>query len=175
MFDFDPDPSVKWPEVVKAAVSMRDLIDDLGLESYTKTTGGKGLHVVAPIKPMLEWDAIKQFCRAVAAKFAARDPERFLINMSKEKRKGRIFIDYLRNGRGSTAVAPYSTRSRPGGLIATPLSWKELTDGAVPADFTLESVVARVTKRFKDPWKGLLTNKQSLTVKIIEALNESPD
>ena len=172
VFDFDPDPSVKWPEVVKAALGMRDLLDDLGLESYTKTTGGKGLHVVLPIKPMLEWDAIKQFCRAVAAKFAARDPKRFLINMSKEKRKGRIFVDYLRNGRGSTAVAPYSTRARAGGLIATPLSWKELEDGAVPADFTLESIVARVTKRFKDPWKGMLANKQGLTVKMIEALNE---
>ena len=172
VFDFDPDPSVKWPEVVKAAVGMRDLLDDLGLESYTKTTGGKGLHVVVPIKPMLEWNAIKQFCRAVAAKFAARDPQRFLINMSKEKRKGRIFVDYLRNGRGSTAVAPYSTRARAGGLIATPLSWKELEDGAVPADFTLESAMTRVTKRFKDPWKGITMNKQSLTVKMIEALDE---
>jgi len=172
VFDFDPDPSVKWPEVVKAALRMRDLLEDLDLESYTKTTGGKGLHVVVPIKPLLEWDAIKQFCRAVAAKFAAQDPERFLINMSKEKRKGKIFVDYLRNGRGSTAVAPYSTRARPGGLIATPLSWRELEKGAVPADFTLESVVRRVAKGFKDPWKGMLSNEQSLTVKMIEALHE---
>ncbi len=172
VFDFDPDPTVKWPKVVEAAVSMRDVLSDMGLTSFTKTTGGKGLHVVVPIKPLLEWDAIKEFTRAVAAKFAARDPAHFLINMSKEKRKGRIFIDYLRNGRGSTAVAPYSTRARPGGLIATPLSWGELEDGAVPQDFTLASVMARIAKRFKDPWKGLLESKQGPTVKMIEALGQ---
>ena len=171
VFDFDPDPAVKWPEVVRAAFEMRDFLGDVGLQSFTKTTGGKGLHVVVPIKPMLEWDAIKEFTRLVSTRFSDRAPDRFLVNMSKAKRTGRIFIDYLRNGRGSTAIAPYSTRARPGGQIATPVSWKELKDGAVPADFTLASVPRRIAKRFKDPWVEMGSMKQAITVKMIKALS----
>lgn len=170
VFDFDPDEAVKWAKVVKAAVDMRAFLKDLGLTSFVKTTGGKGLHVVVPLKPQLEWDAIKEFTRTVADKFAATDPDAYLINMSKAKRKGKIFIDYLRNGRGSTAIAPYSTRARPGALIATPLSWAELEGGAKPQDFGMEAVIARVTKRFKDPWKDLLTTKQGITEKTIKSL-----
>ena len=158
------------PKVVTAAVDMRAFLKDLGLTSFVKTTGGKGLHVVVPLEPQLEWDAIKEFTRKVAEKFAATDPGAYLINMSKAKRKGKIFIDYLRNGRGSTAIAPYSTRARPGALIATPLSWAELEGGAKPQDFGMEAVIARVTKRFKDPWKDLLTTKQGITEKTIKSL-----
>ncbi|MGE3334418.1 MAG: DNA ligase D [Rhodospirillaceae bacterium] len=170
VFDFDPDPAVKWPKVVKAAVDMRAFLKDLGLESFPKTTGGKGLHVVVPVKPLMEWDAVKEFTRIVADKFAATDPAMYLINMSKKKREGKIFIDYLRNGRGATAIAPYSTRARPGALIATPISWAELDGGAKPQDFTLERVIARVAKRFKDPWKAMLTTKQSITEKTLKTL-----
>jgi len=170
VFDFDPDPSVKWPRVVKAAVDIRAFLKDLGLTSFVKTTGGKGLHVVVPLKPLLEWDAVKEFTRTVADKFAATDPDAYLINMSKAKRKGKIFIDYLRNGRGSTAIAPYSTRARPGALIATPLSWAELEGGATPQDFGMDAVIARVSKRFKDPWKDMLTSRQGITEKVIKAL-----
>lgn len=170
VFDFDPDPAVKWSKVVKAAVDMRAFLKDLGLTSFVKTTGGKGLHVVVPLKPLLEWDAIKEFTRTVADKFAATDPDMYLINMSKKKREGKIFIDYLRNGRGSTAIAPYSTRARPGALIATPLSWAELEAGATPQDFTMEKVIARVGKRFKDPWKDMLATKQGITEKVIKTL-----
>lgn len=170
VFDFDPDEAVKWAKVVKAAVDMRAFLKDLGLTSFVKTTGGKGLHVVVPLKPQLEWDAIKEFTRTVADKFAATDPDAYLINMSKAKRKGKIFIDYLRNGRGSTAIAPYSTRARPGALIATPLSWAELEGGAKLQDFGMEAVIARVTKRFKDPWKDMLTTKQGITEKTIKSL-----
>lgn len=170
VFDFDPDPAVKWPRVVKAAVDMRAFLKDLGFASFVKTTGGKGLHVIVPLKPLLEWDAVKEFTRTVADKFAATDPDMYLINMSKKKREGKIFVDYLRNGRGATAVAPYSTRARPGALIATPLSWTELQDGAKPQDFTMDAVITRVTKRFKDPWKDMLSTKQGITEKVIKTL-----
>jgi bifunctional non-homologous end joining protein LigD len=173
VFDFDPDPAVKWPKVVKAAVDMRAFLKDLGLESFLKTTGGKGLHVVVPFKPLMEWDAVKEFTRIVADKFAATDPDMYLINMSKKKREGKIFVDYLRNGRGATAIAPYSTRARPGALIATPISWAELDAGAKPQDFTMERVIARVSKRFKDPWKAMLTTKQSITEKALKKLMAS--
>lgn len=170
VFDFDPDPGIGWKAVVTAAVAMRDMLADLGLKSFVKTTGGKGLHVVAPVAPALEWDAVKEFTRAVATRFAARDPDRYLVNMSKAKRKGRIFVDYLRNGRGATAVAPYSTRARPGGQIATPLSWDEVERGATPADFTIASVPRRIAGRFKDPWRGITALRQKITAKMIKTL-----
>ena len=170
VFDFDPDPALQWKAVVAAAVAMRDDLKSLGLKSFVKTTGGKGLHVVAPIAPALEWDGIKQFARAVAGRFAARDPKRYLVNMSMKQRKGRIFIDYLRNGRGATAVAPYSTRARPEGRIATPLSWDELEGGAKPGDFTIATVPKRIQRAFKDPWRGINDLRQSITAKMIKAL-----
>lgn len=170
VFDFDPDPAVKWPKVMKAAVDMRDFLKDLGLESFVKMTGGKGLHVVVPFKPLLEWEAVKEFTRMVADKFAATDPDMYLINMSKKKREGKIFVDYLRNGRGATAIAPYSTRARAGALIATPLSWDELEGGARPQDFAMERVMIRVAKGFENPWKAMLTSKQSITEKTIKTL-----
>jgi bifunctional non-homologous end joining protein LigD len=170
IFDFDPDPGVKWARVARAAADMRDFLATLGLKSFLKTTGGKGLHVVVPIRPDLEWDEIKAFSRAIAEAYASRRPKDFTTNMSKKLRTGRMFIDYLRNGRGATAIAPYSTRARPGGLIATPISWEELEDGAKPADFTLETVVERVSKRFKDPWSQLSKTRQSITAKMLAAM-----
>ncbi len=172
VFDFDPDPSVKWDKVVDASLAMRDELGGLGLTSFVKTTGGKGLHVVVPVIPALEWDGIKQFTRAVAERFAARDPKTYLTKMSKAARRGRIFIDYLRNGRGSTAIAPYSTRARPGATIATPVTWKELEAGATPQDFTIATVLERIAKRFKDPWAAMATTEQEITVEMIEKLEK---
>ena len=171
IFDFDPDPTVKWARVAKAALDIRQFLSTFGLKSFLKTTGGKGLHVVVPIRPALRWDEIKALTRSIAETFAAQRPREFTINMSKKVRAGRIFIDYLRNGRGATAVAPYSTRARPGALIATPITWEELEAGAKPADFTLESVVQRIAGRFRDPWAPLLRTHQSITAKLLEKLN----
>jgi bifunctional non-homologous end joining protein LigD len=107
VFDLDPGEDVAWKEMIAAARAMRGALADLGLESFVKTTGGKGLHVVAPIRRHDTWDEVKPFCRAVAQRFAAEAPERYTTNMSKAARPGKIFIDYLRNDRGATAIAPY--------------------------------------------------------------------
>ncbi len=113
VFDLDPDPAVEWAEVVAAAKEIRTLLADFDLKSFVKTTGGKGLHLVVPIQPRADWDLAKAFCKAVADAAVRAAPERYVATMSKAARKGKIFIDYLRNARGATSVAPYSTRNRP--------------------------------------------------------------
>ena len=114
IFDLDPDPSVDWPRVVTAAKEVRMLLEQLDLTSFLKTTGGKGLHIVVPIRRRTTWHDAKAFCRAVADFLVAAAPDRYIATMSKAARKGKIFVDYLRNDRGATAIAPYSTRARPG-------------------------------------------------------------
>jgi len=115
------------PHVIIAAREVRLLLEELGLTSFLKTTGGKGLHLVVPIQPRAEWDEAKAFCRAVADFVVRAAPDRFIATMSKAARTGKIFIDYLRNGRGSSAVAPYSTRAKPGATVSAPIAWEELT------------------------------------------------
>jgi bifunctional non-homologous end joining protein LigD len=162
IFDFDPDPTVGWKEVVSAAEEARDLLAELGLKSFVKTTGGKGLHVVAPIVPDLEWPEIKALCRTLADTMAARAPRKYTTNMSKKQRKGRIFVDYLRNDRGSTAVAAYTTRAREGAPVATPITWKELAAGIKPADFNVKTLPARMKKLKKDPWEDFFKLRQKI-------------
>jgi len=111
---------------------MREALLGIGLQSFVKTTGGKGLHVVVPVMPKLGWDAIKEFSRWVAERFVAHYPDRFTANMAKRARAGRIFIDYLRNTRGATAVGAYSARARAGAPVATPLAWEEVEKGVKP-------------------------------------------
>ena len=125
MFDLDPGPGVEWKDVIAAAREVRQRLRDLKLESFVKTTGGKGLHVVLPIKPA-PWDDAKDFCRRIAEQMAADSPDRFTATIKKVARKNRIFIDYLRNSREATAIAPYSTRARPGATVSVPLTWEEL-------------------------------------------------
>ena len=163
IFDLDPGPGVPWKDVVQAAFAMRDSLAQIDLQSFVKTTGGKGLHIVVPLAPRrADWDAAKAFARSVAEHFAAEQPERFIATMSKAQRKGKIFIDYLRNDRGATAVAPYSTRAKPSAPVSCPVSWNELSAKLGPADFTVANVPSRLRALRRDPWPGFFTLKQQL-------------
>lgn len=161
--DLDPDPAVGWLRVVEAALELRGFLGELGLESFLKTTGGKGLHVVVPIVPDGGWDSVKEFSRAVSAAVAADWPGRYTLNMSKDKRRGRILIDYLRNGRGATAIEVYSTRARPGAPIAVPVRWEELADGITADGFTLRTLPDRLANLTSDPWEGYAARRQRIT------------
>ena len=160
-FDLDPGPGVPWSEVVRAAHDLRAKLSALKLESFLKTTGGKGLHVVVPIARRTEWPQARQFCHDFALALAADEPQRFTAALSKSRRTKKIFVDYLRNGRGATWVVPYSTRAREGATVSMPIPWEELTPKFDPNRFTLKQVLARGL-RGPDPWKGIADVKQSL-------------
>lgn len=161
IFDFDPDTGIGFDRVVEAALMLRQALDRAKLKSFPKTTGGKGLHVVVPIRPSLGWDEAKEFCHDVARWMVAQDPQRFTAEMSKAKRRGRIFVDYLRNGRGSTAVAPFSPRARPGATIAMPLSWKDVKPGLDPKRYTL-SQGSKLKAKAKAAWRGFFEVDQTV-------------
>ena len=169
-FDFDPDVGLPWERVTEAAIEMREALIGIGLQSFPKTTGGKGLHVVAPVAPKLGWDEIKEFSKWVAEKFVTAYPERFTSNMAKRARAGRIFIDYLRNGRGATAIGAYSARAREGAPVATPLSWEEVESGVKPDAFTVATVPERLRKLNRDPWAEMPKLRQSISAKVRKAV-----
>lgn len=162
VFDLDPDEGLGFGDVIAAAREVRDRLKALGLESFVKTTGGKGLHVVVPVEPTAEWREVKSFAKGVSAEMAADAPDRYLTKISKAERVGRIFIDYLRNDPTSTAVAPYSTRSRPGAPVATPLRWDELGPDLDPKKFDIFTVPDRIARQRSDPWKGMFEVRQTL-------------
>ncbi len=169
VFDLDPDPSVGFSVVKDAAFSLRDALDEIGLKSVPMVTGGKGVHVIVPLTPRAPWEDAKRFAKAFAQGFADRDPDNFIATMSKAKRKGRIFIDWLRNERGATAIAPYSTRARAGGPVATPVSWSELSDLDAANGFHISDILGRIESGI-DPWSDLGDSRQSLTKKMLIAL-----
>jgi bifunctional non-homologous end joining protein LigD len=162
VFDLDPDEAVPFDVVRDSAKDMRDRLKALGLTSFPMTTGGKGIHVVLPLTPKHGWEEIRTFAEAMARTFAAENPDRYLAEMSKKARKGRIFIDYLRNARGSTAISPYSTRARKGAPIAWPVSWAGL--GKLPSarEVTVQNVAAALKGR--DPWAGYFEVDQVLPI-----------
>jgi bifunctional non-homologous end joining protein LigD len=152
ILDLDPGEGVAWETTVEAAREVRARLADAGLPAFVKTTGGKGIHVVAPLKPKADWVAVKAFSKAIADAMSADAPDRFVSTVSKAKRQGRILVDYLRNGRGATAVAPYSTRARAGAPVSMPLSWEELGEVA-PNYFSVANAPARLASLESDPWE----------------------
>jgi bifunctional non-homologous end joining protein LigD len=160
VFDLDPGPGTGWTDVVAAARDVRARLQQVGLETFLKTSGGKGLHVILPIAPT-PWEQAKDFTQALARAMEADEPARYVSVASKAKRNKRIFIDYLRNSREATAVAPYSTRARAGAPVSVPIDWSELRTLKNANGYTIRNVMARL-KRKKDPWAGIAKLKQRL-------------
>ena len=146
VFDLDPAPGVTFEDVIDGAREVRDRLEEVGLVSFCKTTGGKGLHIVTPLSDKVPWDVAKTFARELCARMAADAPDKYLITMSKKAREGRIFLDYLRNDRTSTAVAPLSARARPGGTVSMPLNWTQVKAGLDPTKYTIRTVPALLAK-----------------------------
>jgi bifunctional non-homologous end joining protein LigD len=159
VMDLDPGEGVPWTKVAAAARRLRVLLDERGLASFVKSTGGKGLHVVVPLTPEAGWDACLRFARALGETLAREDPAAYTTQMSKALRKGRIYIDYLRNSRGNSAVAAWSTRARPSAPVSTPLGWNELSN---PPRHTVRSIPARLARLKRDPWAGYARVRQTL-------------
>jgi bifunctional non-homologous end joining protein LigD len=151
VFDLDPDEALPWKRVAEAARSLKGDLEAAGLTPFLKTTGGKGLHLVVPVEPVTPWEEAKAFCKALVQQRSKAEPAKYLSVMNKEKRKGKIFLDYLRNGRGSTAVCAFSTRARPSAEVSAPIAWEELSDRERPA-FDVNTLPERLASLTEDPW-----------------------
>lgn len=152
VIDLDPDESLPFDAVVEAALGVRARFTAAGLVPFVMTTGGKGVHVVVPLRRTAAWDVVKEVARGIAEAMEAEDPKRFVAHASKAARRGKIFVDYLRNGFGATSINAYSTRARAGAPVATPVTWEELQGGVRPADFRVETVPERLLGLDSDPW-----------------------
>ncbi len=163
VFDLDPGPDVAWNRIVEAAKRLRELLAEYALKTFVKTTGGKGLHVHSPVEPKATWAEAKAFALHVARQMVAEEPGLYTTNPLKAQRQGKIFLDYLRNDRGATSIAPYSTRARPGAPVSVPLSWRELRANDLRDDHFNVGNVADWLKRLRsDPWSGFFTLRQRL-------------
>jgi bifunctional non-homologous end joining protein LigD len=168
VWDLDPGPEVAWEQTVASARLLRGVLDTLGLAAWVKTTGGRGLHVVAPIVPRLDWSACLDFARALAEAIVRTDPERYTIAFAKRGRERKILIDYLRNNRTNTSISAFSTRARPGAPVSMPLDWSELASG--PDRYTLLTTPRRLRRLRRDPWTDYWTSAQTVTDEAIAAL-----
>jgi bifunctional non-homologous end joining protein LigD len=162
VFDLDPDEAVAWKDVVDAARQLRGYLRQAGLESFVRTSGGKGLHLVVPLSPPEPWERARAFAQAVAEAAREAEPLRYVATASKKQRKGRIFIDWLRNGRGATSVASFSARARSGAPVSMPLRWEELGKVASGHAFDIRNAPARLKRLKSHPWQGIDDVRQSL-------------
>ena len=172
ILDLDPHPDVGFADLAQAAHDVDNALSALGLRSFVKSTGGKGLHVVAPLEPELDWAEHLSLARSVAENLAARHPGRYLTNARKSMRKGKIYVDYLRNGRGASAVAPYSLRARAGAPAAVPLGWDELSASDHLPHFDARALITRLEAQRGDPWRGFFVLRQSVPKRVRRRLSE---
>jgi len=170
VFDLDPDEDLDLGTLKAAAVEVREFLEDLGFKSFLKSTGGKGLHLVAPLAPKLGWDVVKAFAKAIADALVSARPDRYTANPLKKTREGKIFVDYLRNQRGGSAIVNYSTRAKKGAPVACPLRWDELKGLKAAAPYTVKTLPARLKAMRRDPWEGYSSTRQSITAKARKAL-----
>lgn len=159
-FDLDPAPDVEWKRVIKAANVVREHLQSINLTSFVKTTGGKGLHIVVPIQPKKMWDDVKEFSHSFVDSLVEMYPNDYVGVMTKAKRTGKIYIDFLRNQRGATAVAPYSTRAKENAAVSMPIEWEKLSTKIKPDYFTVTNAINHLKKIKKDPWEEFLHIKQ---------------
>jgi bifunctional non-homologous end joining protein LigD len=174
VFDLDPGPGVQWDRVALAALELRRRLNELGLASFVKTTGGKGLHVVAPFERRMSWDELKAFTKAVVEQMERAEPTAYTTVMTKSRRTGKIFLDYLRNGRNATFIAPYSPRARENAPVAVPITWEELARGVDPLAFTTATVPRRLASLREDPWRGINDLEQRITAATWRAVGGKP-
>ena len=169
VIDLDPDEGLGFEDVRRAAFDVRDRLAAIGLTTFPMLSGGKGFHVVAPLTRRADWVQVKAFCRGFAMQLGEEAPDRYLATMSKARRKGRIFVDYLRNERGSTAIAPYSTRARAHAPVAAPITWAEAETARAANIYTIANMPQRV-RDVGDPWSGYGDVRQSVTAKMMRAV-----
>lgn len=162
VFDLDPDPALDWQTIAQAALDLRTRLREHQLESWVKTTGGKGLHVCIPVQRTLGWDDFKAWSKRLAEDMVREQPTLYTSNMAKRARAGKIFVDYLRNGRNATFICAYSPRARQSAPVSTPISWDELANGIDPAAFTIRTVPTRLAQLKRDPWGDIYAVKQTL-------------
>lgn len=170
VFDLDPAEGIPLSEVVRVARSLRERLTGLGLISFPRTTGGKGFHLVVPIAPEHNWDKVKTFCKRVAQAEAKADPQRVTSVMSKQRRQGRIFLDYLRNGRGATAIASYSPRARKNAPVAVPVTWDEVTPTLRPDRYNVDNLRRRLSALKQDPWANYESSRRPLSDEVLQAV-----
>jgi bifunctional non-homologous end joining protein LigD len=174
IFDLDPDDEVGWEDLKQAALIVKTLLENIGLAPFLKTTGGKGLHVVVPVEPAVGWENVKGFTKAVAEFLERTFPDRFTAKLLKVSRRGKIFIDYLRNSEGATAVAAYSTRARPRAPVSTPVAWDELSRDLRFDHFNVGNVPKRLAKGKADPWQGIADATTSLSPAVMARVGFKP-
>ena len=170
VLDLDPGPEVSWRQVIEAGKLVRKALQTLRLESYAKTTGGSGLHILVPIVPERDWSECLAFARGLAIAIERHDPRRFTTRFAKSGRERQILLDYLRNNRTNTSIAAFSARARPGAPVSVPVSWSELTTRLDPLRMTVRTVPRRLARLSRDPWEHYFRVRQRLTTDSLRAV-----